>query len=508
VIVKNAIFGNPWHGKLSTGSIELVPDTPVTSITVDGVEHTVETVTGNLGNTRYLKAPGIAEATTPTGIAALDGEYMNDAVLFSEEYRYSPLADYAVVSSEDQWLLFDETLQRWRKMNVGHTFGTPSNNPASPSPAGTTVVNVAFHRGIEFGKFDRIDGEATTDAQTFIGSANLGLTYAYTPLTRPSAYPFDPTTMNVSIAVRPDGRAILVKLEAKRWDDFTISDTPLYDDPFTVYDDSQTWIFNVWEIVFSDDGSEFSTPTEVWPDVPNVEDPVNWYENQVIDIGDVWWTYNYIPTGTPPYWEALYYVPLTLRIVGNYDAPGYLNVGYETSIIVGADYDKDGNKRLSYFRMMLQTKFQIDNTADGYVGSYVQNSEFDPADHIPSYTISTSVIHHEPHSAGYDYLETDYPDVISWDNYTSGTTTLDTSDKLCGVFEDGTALKTWDTKPPGTLSFRWKTNNVSELYTGTTSHLRIGPGDADDSALTTSDYASFNPRTGVVVSSESPIGFV
>lgn len=508
MIVKNAIFGNPWHGKLSTGSIELVPGTPVTSITVDGVEHTVETVTGNIGNTRYLKAPGIAEPTTPTGIAALDGEYMNDAVLFSEEYRYSPLADYAVVSSEDQWLLFDETLQRWRKMNVGHTFGTLSNNPASPSPSGTTVVTLTFHRGIEFGKFDRIDGEETTDALTYLGSVNLGLTYAYTPLTKPSAYPFDPTTMRVSISVRPDGRAILVRLEANRWDGYTISDTPLFDDPFTVYDDSQTWIFNVWEIVFSEDGSEFSAPVQVWPDVANIGSRIDWYENQVIDIGDVWWTYDYYPTGTPPYWEARYFVPLTLRITGNYEAPGYFFTGYETSIIVGADYDKDGTKRLSYFRMMLRSKFQAENTADGYIGSYAQNSEFDPEDHVPSYTISTSVIHHEPHSGASDYLDTDYPDVISWDNYTAGTTTIDTSDKLCGIYEDGVSLYEWDTQPPGTLSFRWKTNNVSELYIGTTSHLRIGPGAVDDSTLTTSDYASFNPRTGVVVSSESPIGFV
>ena len=46
------------------------------------------------------------------------------------------------------------------------------------------------------------------------------------------------------------------------------------------------------------------------------------------------------------------------------------------------------------------------------------------------------------------------------------------------------------------------------LPSGATSHLRIGPGDVDDTAIAASGYASFNPRTGVVISSASPIGFV
>lgn len=504
MIVNDAFAGNPWHGQLGAGTIELVPATPVTSITVNGVVHAVKSITGNLGNTRYLKAPGLPTPTTPTSVAALSGEFKNDAVLFSAEYRYSPLADDKAVVNANQWLLFDGTAQRWRKMSFSYTLGSLSNNPASPSPAGTTAVTVTFHRGIEFGKFDRRAGESTSDAQTLIGSANLGLTYAYTPLTRPSSYPFDPTTMAVSIAVRPDGRAIMVRLEAKRWSAYTIDNTPGFDDPFDVYDDSHMWIFNVWEIVFDNDGSGFSAPVEIWPDVANVEDVVSWYENQIIDVGAVFWTYG---PGVPPYYVADYWVPLTVRIRGD-GAPGYVNGSYETSIIVNADYDANGDKRLSYFRMMMNSEFQRDYTGDGYLGSYIQSGSFDPSAHVPSFSINTSVIHHEPHSPGYDYLSSDYPDVVRWDNYAAGTTTIDTSNQLCGVYEDGGALKTWTTQPPGTLSWRWKTNNVTELYTGTTSHLRIGPGSVDDAAISASGYASFNPRTGVVVSATAPIGFV
>ncbi len=87
MIVTNASAGNPWHGRLGAGSIELVSGTPITSITIDGVAHTVKSVSGNLGNTRYLKAPGLAAPTTPDMVAAEDGEFLADAVLFSDEYR-------------------------------------------------------------------------------------------------------------------------------------------------------------------------------------------------------------------------------------------------------------------------------------------------------------------------------------------------------------------------------------------------------------------------------------
>lgn len=505
MIVKNAIFGNPWHGKLSTGSIELDPGTPVTSITVDGVEHTVETVTGNLGNTRYLKAPGLAEPTTPTEIAALDGEFMNDAVLFSEEYRYSPLAVDQVIDNPYKWLLFDGTAQKWRRMHFGHTFYTLSTNPESPSAAGSDCVEIRFERDDNpFGHFDRLSGDDTVDTTTFIEAFDLPLTYAYTPLTRPSSYPYNPTTRSISIAPSPNGRKILVRLEAERWNPYTISDTVAIEGPLDVYDDSHTWIFNVWEVSFNDDGTVASTPVQVWPDLPNVDDPESWVELQLLSEGDVYWDYEYVPSGTPPFYRALYYVPCTFRDSRNI-IPGYSLIGYETSIIVNADYDKDANIRISFFRMASYPYGDMERTANGYIGQYSQNSEFDPADHIPSYTLSTSTFRHDPASP-VDYYAIDYPDADFADFVTVSTTVFENA--ICGVYEDDTALKTWDTEPPGTLSWRWKTNNVTELYTGTTSHLRIGPGDVDDSALTTSDYASFNPRAGVVVSSESPIGFV
>lgn len=112
MIVTNASAGNPWHGRLGAGSIELVSGTPITSITIDGVAHTVKSVSGNLGNTRYLKAPGLAAPTTPDMVAAEDGEFLADAVLFSDEYRYSPLCTEKVVASAGRWLLFDDTEQR------------------------------------------------------------------------------------------------------------------------------------------------------------------------------------------------------------------------------------------------------------------------------------------------------------------------------------------------------------------------------------------------------------
>lgn len=503
-VTTHCSFGNPWHGRLGAGSIELVPGTPITEIAVDGVAFPVLTVS-DLGNTRYLKAPGLSVPSTPAAIAALHGAFLNDAVLFSAEYRYSPLCAEKVVVNANQWLLYDGTALRWRKMNFGHTLFSLSTSPVYPSAPGTPAVEIRFDRGIVFGSFDRLSDASTGDATTYLGAVNLLLTYAYTPLTRPSSYPYDPTSRLVSIAVRPDGRAILIRLEAQRWSGFTISDAPGLPGPFDVYDTSHKWIFNVWEIVFNDDGSVAGTPTEVWPAVANVTNPVSWLEIQLADEGAVYWDYEYVPTGTPPYYRARYHVPCTFNESAN-DVTGYGMSGYETSAIVNADYDKDGNKRLYYFRMSSYPVESRVRTANGYIGQYVQNTPFDPADHIPSYTLSTALFHHEPRVAGDDYYITDYPG-IAFVDWATTSTTVD-ANAICGVYEDGVAVKTWTTQPPGTLSWRWKTNNVAELYTGSTSHLRIGPGAVDDTAIASTGYASFNPRSGVVVSSVSPIGFV
>jgi hypothetical protein len=503
MIVTNASAGNPWHGRLGAGSIELVPGTPVTSITVDGVEHTVKSVTGNLGNTRYLKAPGLAAPTTPDMVAAEDGEFLADAVLFSDEYRYSPLCTEKVVASAGRWLLFDDTEQRWRKMAFGATQLTLSNTPGSPSPAGTPAVEITLHRGILFGEFDRLDGESTGDSETFLDSFELPLTYSYTPLTRPSSYPYDPTTRSVSIAVRPDGRAILVRLEAMMWNGYGITDSPGISGPITVYDDSHPWIFNVWEVVFNDDGSVASTPVEVWPDVANVTSPVGWVEYQITSISSIFYVYGLEPGGN---YVATYWVTCTFAFSSNYDVLETLDYGYETSIIVNADYDKDGTKRLHYFRMASYPTEASVRTADTMIGSHQDTVPFDPEDFIPAMpSISTAVFHHEPNFATY-FFPSDYGGRV-FVNWAAVSVDVDPN-AICGVYEDGTALKTWTTQPPDTLSWRWKTNNVTELYTGTTSHLRIGPGDVDDTAIAASGYASFNPRTGVVISSASPIGFV
>jgi hypothetical protein len=214
------------------------------------------------------------------------------------------------------------------------------------------------------------------------------------------------------------------------------------------------WILSMcWEVVFNDDGSVASTPVEVWPDVANVTSPVGWVEYQITSISSIFYVYGLEPGGN---YVATYWVTCTFAFSSNYDVLETSDYGYETSIIVNADYDKDGTKRLHYFRMASYPTEASVRTADTMIGSHQDTVPFDPEDFIPAMpSISTAVFHHEP-----------------------------------------------------TLSWRWKTNNVTELYTGTTSHLRIGPGDVDDTAIAASGYASFNPRTGVVISSASPIGFV
>jgi hypothetical protein len=60
------------------------------------------------------------------------------------------------------------------------------------------------------------------------------------------------------------------------------------------------------------------------------------------------------------------------------------------------------------------------------------------------------------------------------------------------------------------IAVGWKriTNNVVSIEYDGQSIARVGPGAIDATVMDLPVYASFNPRTGVIVSSATAIGFV
>ena len=81
------------------------------------------------------------------------------------------------------------------------------------------------------------------------------------------------------------------------------------------------------------------------------------------------------------------------------------------------------------------------------------------------------------------------------------------------IDELGNVLHEWtDTEMladyPVPIGWKRITNNVVSLEYGGQSIARVGPGAIDATVMDLPVYASFNPRTGVIVSSDEAIGFV
>jgi len=513
VTTAEVTFGNLWHGKLGAGTIELVPGSPVNSITLDGVTKSVQTVDGNMGFTRYCKAPGLPSPVTPADVTAVHGEFKNDFILYSSKFRYSPLSPQSVLPNAFQWLLYDGTAKRWRKMSAGITVVPLASNAA----AGSNCLQINVDRGPLFGTINHVQGDTAPaiPGTTFVGSRNLLLNYAYSPLHRPTSYFFDPSFRQASIEPSPDGRKILIRMEALRLNGYLVPPEAGLGSGFTVYDASQSWIFAVWEITFNSDGTTMSAPVEVWPDRPLAE-IVLWAESKWTQTGSVYWTET--PVASDPTWKLVqYYLPLMVYGASN------VTYQYDTSIILNAAYDKDGTIELTHLRMYSDNSQQIVSNYHGVplapitgtygVGVPMLATE-DPADHIPSFSFDSAFHRYEPYVVG------TVPEPVLYSQHGTGANStvplngdvdvVTTPTYICHIeiAKGTTVLKSWSAPFAGPISWRWVTNNVIELYTGTTSIARVGPGVVDDTPIAQGAYASWNPRTNQLLSSTNPIGWV
>lgn len=94
----DVVLGQPWHGKLTPAGLVLADSSVKTAM--QGTDANGNPKTFNyiwsgdayMGDTLYVKTPGMPAPTTPASMAAIGGEFKNDAVLFGVLRRYSPFS--------------------------------------------------------------------------------------------------------------------------------------------------------------------------------------------------------------------------------------------------------------------------------------------------------------------------------------------------------------------------------------------------------------------------------
>lgn len=489
MITKEAIFGNPWHGLLGDGTIELESGTPVTDITIDGVEYPVQTVTGNLGDTRYYRSPDLSDPVTPQQVIDIGGEFKRDAIIYSDEFRYTPLAETSILESAYHWLLWDGTAQAWRKMKIEYTWQSLSTNISAASPAGSNCVYVELYRGDIFGVIDTDEDDTPVGYPSWSLVESWMIPYKYTGS---AILPFifsayDPTYRELTIDSRRDGRAILIKIHTLRtWADNYLSvyfGPPLAEN---MIDDETLAIQDVWEVVILSDGTSIISKTQIVPEQVTI-DSVE-LETRTTSDGDPYWI---LDSG-----EWKYYVPVTVE--HKTDTGQY---GYACASLVGAAYNKDGAVRLSWIIASARGVGIREDSADAYIGYQSLTEEQDPADFIPDYTVGPYSWTPDSEFVGIT------PNIPFSLNQVFGSASY-TQTPLVQVLDNNNLMHDWDEFPSTPLAFERVANNVTGINDGSDSIVRVGPGAVDADVLTTPVYASFNHRSGAVVSSYEPIGFV
>lgn len=497
---KNAIFGNPWHGKLAAGTIELVPGTPVSSITVDGETFSVQSVSGNLGDTRYLRSPDLPDPPVITAVSALNGEFKRDAVIYSDSFRWSPLSAIGVLETKYHWLLWDGTAQAWRKMKIQYAWQTLSTS----SLAGSDCCYVTVWRGPLAGRLNRVESQDYVQIADFM----LPYTYATDPRRRPSAAGYDPAGRQLSIEARRDGRRFVLRIAAKRVDPIDPDVSVGFPPGYVIWDTTATYLFDVFEVVLSDDGSSAATPGSVWPPAGPVKNPRTVWSWAV--SGDLYWDAPALDEGYPGYVWTRYFVPLTMT------STMYAEASVYTSGMLTASYDKDGVLRLPTYEAISEVVSTGVITGD-YVlaphplaeGRVYFPETDDPADHIPAYSVDTS--EHEG-------------DVLAFSTYSdlfqplSGTfassardyayTSSDEVQHTVRIIDGADTLKTWSSPIEETIAFHDLTNNVVDIRTAAASLIRVGPGKVHDGSMSLPVYATFDHRAEAVYSSAAPVGVV
>lgn len=484
MIKKELQFGNPWHGKLGVGTLDMAGGSPVSSITLDGVTHTVKGVAGNLGDTRYIKAPGLPVPTTPASIFGKGGAFMNDAILYSDEFRYSPLSTKKVLNNKYEWLLWDSTAAGWRRMALEFTWSSMSASPSN----GANCVQIRLYRGGVIGRLNTVLPSAPTSEYTHLSSQYLTYSFKYDPRRPAFPYGYNPDFRVLNLTASPDGRKIAIYLEALRRSGFfpatTINSWPVDSSGQSkaIYDVTKEHIFAVWEVEFSADGSSASAATAKWPG--DIADPTARWDFFAQVTGAAYSS----PAGSGLY---AWYVPTILT------QRNYLRA-VATSAFSNVGYDKNGTLHLMCFEETADLINSYILTGYAYLGTSLSDST------PPSYSISSDV-HEQASQPTADEIRAKYPGVVSFsgDNSTAQAVT-----HLLSISDNGVNLCTWNAPFGDPLRFKWKTNNVSHVEVGSVSKVRIAPGVVDATNYSGTFYSSFNPRLAQLISANDPVGWV
>lgn len=490
------LFGNPWHGLLGTGTIELETGTPISEITIDGVEYPVTTLPEGkgLGDTRYLKKPDIEAVETPASMAAMNGEWLDDAIIYSSDFRYSPLCEIKVLEGDGYWLLWDETALRWRKMSFSHVIKTLSTSPLPT--AGSVSVECSIYRGALFGQINVV----ASGSYSLVDGADLLYSYNYRPAWTQEWRGYIPGDRRVTIDANRDGTKILVRLEAKGESDFDLGVNQGF--PSTrppLWDSESHFLVDVWEITLTDDGATMSAPVRQVPEQSDSWGPLpiptgilrsNWRRTVT---GDIYWE-----VGAPYYSPTLGYnvKDVVFKVPVQVEVKTY-NEGVGTSKYANAAYDKEGVAHIMVYRH--EHIWRRDQVGDSVaiMGYATIPENDDPEDYTSGY---------DPETKNQDWtwstaftLEDPPYSIVSDEEINTHT---------IQIADGSDVLAEWSGAFGSEVSWKLLTNNVASIEVGGESVARVGPGVVDDTVIDAPCYASFNPRTGVIVSSDEPIGFV
>lgn len=463
------VFGNPWHGKLAAGTIELEAGTPVASVTVDGATFGVQSVPGNLGDTRYYCRPPYPpeDPYTPPDITALHGVFKRDMILYSDSMRWSPLSDKSILDTVYQWLLWDSAAGAWRKMRVYMDWKTLSTNPGLPSAEDSPCVDVVVQRGDIVGRLDHdlADTPDGTPSWTNVGTAAIPYKFTMDDLIDDEFSIYSPVARAASIDARRDGLRIL----------------------FSIYS-SDDWRFDiggglrdVWEIVLAESGSSVTSFAQVVPPMETPPTPVPDMSRHVSSGA---------PYGVDSGSFTSWYVPCVIEVR---DIEHYFR-GQR----VVAGYDKSGSARLMVYMKHGTRYSDTPISGDALVGSVPLG------DPCPGYTTGPTEWS-ESWPSGAIYPELGDP------NFSIGTTVVTAAAQI-DVKHAGaviaTAATTYDDPGDQPPTVQRLTNNVSSINVGTDSVMRVGPGAAHVSTMSLPVFATFDHRAGVVHSSASAVGVV
>jgi len=465
------VFGNPWHGKLAAGTIELEAGTPVASVTVDGATFGVQSVPGNLGDTRYYCRPPYPpeDPYTPPDITALHGVFKRDMILYSDSMRWSPLSDKSILDTVYQWLLWDSAAGAWRKMRAYFDWKRLSTNPGLPSAEDSPCVAVVVQRGDIVGRLDHdlADTPDGTPSWTYVGFATIPYKYSMVnPVVGPAwSSVYSPVGRQMSIDARRDGLRILVGIYSSL--DWAA--------------DVDKGLRDVWEVVLAEGGVSVTSAAQIMPPAETLP-PADPVLGRHVSAGA---PYN-IDSGGWSNW----YVPCVTQ---SRETEHYLKG--ERAV---AAYDKHGTARLMYY-VKRGTKYSDWTfSGDALVGSVPLG------DPCPAYVTGPT-----------EWSATWPPAAISpelgdpnFDIAGPAVTSSAQIDAMHAGAVIATAATTYD-DPGGHLpTVQRLTNNVSSINVGTDSVMRVGPGAAHVSTMTLPVHATFDHRAGAVYSSASPVGVV